>query len=69
MNDHTSIPIPVSEANTPVDSSGSSSQLIDDFFIPDLYTYHIPDIHNHQSTQWIYEWVDPELYSMYYQDW
>jgi hypothetical protein len=42
----TSPRILVSEANAPVDSSGSSSQWIDDHPIPGLYTYHIPDIYS-----------------------
>jgi hypothetical protein len=42
----TSSRIPVSEANAPVDSSGSSSQWTDDLPIPGTYTYHIPDIHS-----------------------
>jgi hypothetical protein len=58
----------ISEANAPVDSSGSSSQWIDDLFIPDPYTYHIPNIHSQQPTRWIYEWVDPKLYNTCYQD-
>jgi hypothetical protein len=37
--------------------------------IPGPYTYHILDIHSQQSTRWVYEWVDPELYNMCYQDW
>jgi hypothetical protein len=64
----TSPRIPVSEANALVDSSDSSSQWTDDLSIPDPYTYHIPDIHSQQPTRWIYEWVDPELYNMCYQD-
>jgi hypothetical protein len=64
----TSPRIPVSEANAPVDSSGSSSQWIDDVPVPGPYTYHIPDIHNQQPTR-VYEWVDPELYNMCYHDW
>jgi hypothetical protein len=64
----TSPRIPVSEANTPVDSSGSSSQWIDDLPIPDPYKYHIPDIHSQQPTRWVYEWVDTELYNICYQD-
>jgi hypothetical protein len=47
--------ISVSEANALVDSSGSSSQWIDDVSVPGPYTYHIPDIHSHQPTWWIYE--------------
>jgi hypothetical protein len=65
----TSPRIPVSEANAPVDSSGSSSQWIDDLPIPGPYIYHILDIHSQQPTQWVYEWVDSELYNMCYQDW
>jgi hypothetical protein len=42
--------IPASEANTPVDSFGSSSQWIDDVPVPDSYTYHIPDIQSQQPT-------------------
>jgi hypothetical protein len=38
--------IPVSEANAPVDNSGSSSQWIDDVPVPDSYTYYISDIHS-----------------------
>jgi hypothetical protein len=64
-----SLRIPVSEAKSPVDSSDSSSQWIDDLSIPDSYTYHISDIHSQQSTWWVYEWVDPKLYNMCYQDW
>jgi hypothetical protein len=37
--------------------------------IPGPYTYHILDIHSQQSTRWVYEWVDPELYNMCYQVW
>jgi hypothetical protein len=51
----TSPRIPVSEANTLVDSSGSSSQWTDDLFIPGPYTYHISDIHSQQPTRWVYE--------------
>jgi hypothetical protein len=47
----TSPRIPVSEANAPVDSSGSSSQWIDDLPIPDQYTYHMSDIHSQQPTR------------------
>jgi hypothetical protein len=65
----TSPRISVSEANASVDSSGSSSQWTDDLPIPDPYTYHIPDIHSQQPTRWVYEWFDPELYNMCYQDW
>jgi hypothetical protein len=61
--------IPVSEANAPVDSSSSSSQWINDFPIPVPYTYHILDINSQQPTWWVYEWIDPELYSICYQDW
>jgi hypothetical protein len=43
--------IPVSEDNATVDSSGSSSQWIDDVPIPSPYTYHIPDIHSQQPTR------------------
>ncbi|WP_428241762.1 hypothetical protein, partial [Gynuella sp.] len=56
--------IPVSAANAPVDSSGSSSQWTDNLPIPDSYTYHIPDIHNQQPNRWVYECVDLELYNM-----
>jgi hypothetical protein len=42
----TSPRILVSEANALIDSSGSSSQWIDDHHIPGLYTYHIPDIYS-----------------------
>jgi hypothetical protein len=42
----TSSRIPSSQANAPVDSSGSSSQWIDDVPVPDPYIYHIPDIHS-----------------------
>jgi hypothetical protein len=59
----------VSEANAPVDSSGSSSQWTDDLPIPSPYTYHTPDIHSQEPTRWVYKWIDPELYNMYYQDW
>jgi hypothetical protein len=65
----TLVRISVSEANAPMDSSGSSSQWTDDLSIPSPYTYHIPDIHSQQPTQWVYEWVDPELYNMCYQNW
>jgi hypothetical protein len=65
----TSPRIPVSEANAPVDSSGSFSHWIDDVPVPDPYTYHIPDIHSQQPTRWVYEWVDLELYNMCYRDW
>jgi hypothetical protein len=41
----------VSEANALIDSSGSSSQWIDDLPIPGPYTYHIPDIHIQQPTR------------------
>jgi hypothetical protein len=64
----TSPRIPVSEANASVDSSVSSSQWTDDLPIPGPYTYHIPDIYSQQPTWWVYEWVDPELYNMCYQD-
>jgi hypothetical protein len=60
----TSPRILVSEANALVDSSGSSSQWTDDLPIPGPYTYHIPNIHSHQPTRWIYEWIDVELYNM-----
>jgi hypothetical protein len=63
----TSPRILVSEA--PVDSSGSSSQWIDNVSVPGSYTYHIPNIHSQQPTRWVYEWVDSELYNMCYQDW
>jgi hypothetical protein len=49
----TSPRISTNEANAPVDSSGSSSQWIDDVPIPDPYTYHIPDIHSQQPTRWV----------------
>jgi hypothetical protein len=49
--------------------SGSSSQWTDDLPIYGSYTYHISDIHSEQSTRWVYEWVDPDLYNMCYQDW
>jgi hypothetical protein len=65
----TSPRIPVSEANAPVDSSGSSFEWTDDLLILGPYTYRIPDIHSQQPTQWVYQWVDPELYNMCYQDW
>jgi hypothetical protein len=52
-----------------VDSSGSSSQWIDDLPIPSPYTYHISDIPSQQPTRWVYLWVDPELYNMCYQNW
>jgi hypothetical protein len=45
----------VSETNAPVDSSGSSSQWIDDLPIPNPYTYHISYIHSQQPTWWVYE--------------
>jgi hypothetical protein len=47
----TSLRILVSEANTPVDSSDSSSQWTDDLSIPGPYTYHISDIHSQQPTR------------------
>jgi hypothetical protein len=58
--------IPVSEANASVDSSGSSSQWIDDVPVHGPYTYHTLDIHSQQPTRWVYEWVDLELYNMCY---
>jgi hypothetical protein len=64
----TSPRIPISEANALVDSSGSSSQWIDDLPIPGPYTYHISDIHNQQPTRWVYEWVDSEPHNMCYQN-
>jgi hypothetical protein len=64
----TSSRISVSEANVPVDSSGSCSQWTDDLSIPGSYTYHITDIHSQQSGRWVYEWVDLDLYNMCYQD-
>jgi hypothetical protein len=64
----TSLRISVSEANAPMDSSGSSSQWTDDLSIPNPYTYHISDIHSQQPIRWVYEWVDPELYNMCYKD-
>jgi hypothetical protein len=45
----TSSKISISEANAPVDSFDSSSQLIGNVPVPDLYIYHIPDIHSQQS--------------------
>jgi hypothetical protein len=65
----TSPRISVSEANAPMDSSTSSSQWTDDLPIPVPYIYHISDIHSQQPTRWIYEWGDPELYNMCYQNW
>jgi hypothetical protein len=47
----TSPRVPVSGTNAPVDSSGSSSQWIDDLSIPNSYTYHILDIHSQQLTR------------------
>jgi hypothetical protein len=61
--------LPLSQANASIDSSGSSSQWIDDVPVPDPYIYHIPDIHSQQPTRWIYEWIDPELYNICYQNW
>jgi hypothetical protein len=60
----TSPRILVSEANALVDSSGPSSQWIDDVSVPSPYTYHISDIYSQQPTRWIYECVDPEVYNM-----
>jgi hypothetical protein len=51
----TSPRILLSMTNAPVDSSGSSSQWIDDVPIPAPYTYHISDIHSQQPTWWVYE--------------
>jgi hypothetical protein len=56
-------------ANTPVDSSASSSHWIDDVPITSPYKYHIPDIQSQQTTRWIYEWIETEFYNMCYQDW
>jgi hypothetical protein len=58
--------IPVSMANAPMNSFGSSFQWTDDLSIPGPYTYHILYIHSQQPTRWVYEWVDPELYNMCY---
>jgi hypothetical protein len=61
--------IPSHTANAPVDSSCSYSHWIDDVTTTSPYKYHIPDIQSHQTTRWIYEWIEPEFYNMYYQDW
>jgi hypothetical protein len=61
--------IPSHTANAPADSSGSSSHEIDDVPIPDPYTSHVPDIQSQLPIQWVYEWIDSELYNMCYQDW
>jgi hypothetical protein len=45
----TSSKISISESNALVDSFDSSSQLIGNVPVPDLYTYHMPDIHSQQS--------------------
>jgi hypothetical protein len=53
----------------PADSSESSTQWTGDIPVPGPYHYNIPDAHNQPPTRWVYEWVDPELYTMLYQDW
>jgi hypothetical protein len=47
----TSPRIPISEANAPIDSSGSSSHWIDDVPVPSQYTYHILNRHSQQPTR------------------
>lgn len=65
----TSQRIPSDKGKEPADSSESSTQWTGDVPLPGPYHYNIPDAHNQTPTRWVYEWVEPELYTMLYHDW